>query len=88
MSQGEAVQVESTISKLKASGTKSLKLKYDNSLSSFAFSAKLRRYMKVRYCNAQCQAVHWNQEADPHKAGRCELTPCSPLLVSAIKTNM
>ena len=28
------------------------------------------RCRKVRYCNAVCQAAHWNRETDPHK-GHC-----------------
>jgi TPR repeat protein len=28
------------------------------------------RYRKVRYCNAVCQAAHWNRVTDPHK-GHC-----------------
>jgi len=28
------------------------------------------RCRKVRYCNATCQAAHWNRETDPHK-GHC-----------------
>ena len=28
------------------------------------------RCRKVRYCNAECQAGHWNRETDPHK-GHC-----------------
>ena len=28
------------------------------------------RCRKVRYCNAVCQAGHWNREMDPHK-GHC-----------------
>jgi len=41
---GEAVQVEPIKSKLKAPGTKCLKLKVDNLLSSVAFECNLRRY--------------------------------------------
>jgi len=44
---GEAVQVEPMESTLKAPGTKRLKLKYDNLLSSFAFKFNLRRYTPV-----------------------------------------
>ena len=45
---GEAVRVEPMKSKLKAPGTpgtKRLKLKHDNLLSSFAFKFNLRRYI-------------------------------------------
>ena len=44
---GEAMQVEPMTSKLKAPGTKRLKLKYDNLLSSFAFNIELRLYTMV-----------------------------------------
>jgi hypothetical protein len=44
--QGEAVQVELMKPKLKAPGTKRLKLKYDNLLSSIAFKFNLRHYIK------------------------------------------
>ena len=29
------------------------------------------RCRKVRYCNAVCQAAHWNRETDPHKGHCC-----------------
>ena len=41
---------------------------------SFCSSSPARKHCercrKVRYCNAVCQAAHWNREADPHK-GHC-----------------
>jgi hypothetical protein len=44
---GEAVQVEPMKFKLKAPGTKRLKLRYDHLLSMFAFNSNLRRYNLV-----------------------------------------
>jgi len=44
---GEAVQVHPIKPRLKAPGTKRLKLKYDNLLSRFAFKCNLRRYHSV-----------------------------------------
>ena len=41
---GEAVQVDPIKTKLKLPGTKRLKLKYDELLSTFAFKLNLRRY--------------------------------------------
>jgi hypothetical protein len=41
---GRVVQVDPTEPKLKAPGTKRLKLKYDGPLSNFAFKFNLRRY--------------------------------------------
>ena len=29
------------------------------------------RCRKVRYCDARCQAAHWNRETEPHKARCC-----------------
>ena len=46
--QGEALQVEPMKSKLKAPGTKRLKLDYDMALSSIAFNFNVRRYSKAR----------------------------------------
>jgi len=43
-SHGRAVQVDSIKPKLKASGNKRLKLKYDELLSNFAFNFNLRRF--------------------------------------------
>jgi hypothetical protein len=45
--QGRAVQVDPMKPALKAPGTKPLKLKYDELLSSFAFNFNLRRYIKA-----------------------------------------
>ena len=42
------MQVDAIQPKLKAPGTKRLKLKYDNLLSSFAFKFSLRRYTQAR----------------------------------------
>jgi hypothetical protein len=42
---GEAVQSEPMKPKLKAPGTKRLKLKYENMLSRFAFKCNLRRHV-------------------------------------------
>jgi len=44
---GEAVQVDPIKPKLKPPGTKRLKLKYDELLSTFAFKFNLRRYSWV-----------------------------------------
>jgi hypothetical protein len=45
--QGKAVQIEPMKLKLKAPGTKRLKLQYDTLLSSFASNYILRRYIKA-----------------------------------------
>jgi hypothetical protein len=45
--QGGAVQVDPMRSKLKAPGTKRLKLKHDEPLSGSAFKFNLRRYTKA-----------------------------------------
>ena len=46
--QGEALQVEPMKSKLKARGSKRLKLEYDMVFSSVAFSFNVRHYSKAR----------------------------------------
>jgi hypothetical protein len=43
----------------KAPGSKRLKLKYDQLLSSFAFKIKLRRYNKAQRTPAWCDRVLW-----------------------------
>jgi len=72
------VQVEPMKSKLKAPGTKRLKLKYDNLLSSFAFKFNLRLYME--------EIVYQRQ------VGRCRLTVSKPALkapeVSALEADI
>jgi TPR repeat protein len=39
---------------------------------SFCFSRPARKHCErcrqVRYCDAECQTIHWNRETDPHKS--------------------
>jgi len=59
---GKAAQVDPNKHTLKAPGTKRLKLKYDEMLSSFAFNFNLRRYSGV-WC---CKRANWVDYDDEH----------------------
>jgi hypothetical protein len=54
-----------------------LKLKYDETLSNFAFKFKLRRYSKVTRSG---KVIHYRRDpADPDRVvGRCRLTLSNP----------
>ena len=66
---GEAVQVQPMKSKLKAPGTKLLKLKYDNLLSNFAFNFNLRRYNKNADGEYECPVLNKTFTVEPGR--RC-----------------
>ena len=63
---GKAVQVGPMKPKLKAPGTKRLKLEYDGPLSNVAFKFNMRRYTLVRQADGSL------------KVGRCRLTLSNP----------
>jgi hypothetical protein len=54
---GRAVQLDPIKPKLKPPGTKRLKLKHDEPLSTFAFNFSLRRYIMARTCTTQFSKV-------------------------------
>jgi hypothetical protein len=69
---GEAVQVDPIKPKLKAPGTKRLKLKYDELLSTFAFKINSRRYTMETFMRAEAEAFH-----------QIQLVPNSPVPIFA-----
>jgi len=71
---GKAVQVDLVKPTLKAPGTKRLKQKYDNLLSSFAFNFNSRRYNSARGV-LTCYGI---------KVGWCRLTVSKPVLKACL----
>ena len=74
--------------KLKALGTKRLKLKYDEPLSKFAFKFNLRRYTKFASSSDEDE----DDDKEDDEVGRCRFTASNPdlkaHLVSALDTQM
>ena len=70
---GQVVHVEPMKSKVKAPGTKRLKLKYDNPRASFAFKSNSRRYSTV--CASMKGALGLHEVS---WVGRCRLNQWNP----------
>jgi hypothetical protein len=75
---GEAVQVDPIKPKLKAPGTKRLKLKYDRQLSSFGFKFNFRRYILLASHGVSLQFA--SEQATFVLVWRCRLTVSKPVL--------
>jgi len=77
------VQVDPMKPTSKAPGIKLLKLKYEKSLSNFAFKLNLRRYIEGHFTCVECGKT---------PVGRCRLTLSKPVLkapvVSALDTRI
>jgi len=84
-----AVQVDPINPVLKAPGTESLKPRYDELLSNFAFKFNLRHYTTVQ---ATLEEDHSNFVVAMNTVGRCRLTLSKPelkaRLISALETKM
>jgi hypothetical protein len=81
---GRAVQVASMKPTLKAPGIHFLTLKYDESLSTFAFNFKFRRYSLVRFCTHPFWGTVYCPRHEEDGTRRCDggagrIIPATPL---------